>query len=108
MSDEVRDDGEYQNDTIMFAMVNDTLKVTVGINYTCCSSMSANDVLVDGTNVTLTISDVTKNPDQYCRCDCYYVFEYFFTDTDKERYTFNLFFDSPFDEKDVHLTANTY
>ncbi|MDR0830374.1 MAG: hypothetical protein LBN95_09755 [Prevotellaceae bacterium] len=96
---ETRGDETEQQDTIIFDFQNGTLKVTVGINYICCASMEAN-YDVTSNKIILQISDTTINQEQYCRCECYYTFDYYFTDLADVQYLFEVNFDSPNNDMD--------
>jgi hypothetical protein len=90
------------NDTIIFKLVNDTLTVDVEINYTCCASMQAISSIEKDT-VLLLISDITELSTDYCRCTCFYTFDYYFTNLENKEYTFRAIFDAPNDENDKEL-----
>ncbi|MFC2605359.1 MAG: hypothetical protein ACFN20_06620, partial [Bacteroidota bacterium] len=60
-----------QTDTLVASIKDDLLKLTVGVNYICCSTFKATQT-IDGNNITLLITETTASPDLYCRCTCYY------------------------------------
>jgi len=84
---------DNENDTIIFNFQNDTLKVRVGINYICCSVLDATQI-VDNNNILLTITDNTPSPEDYCKCECYYTFDYYFTDLSEKSYVINVILDA--------------
>ena len=88
-----------ENDTIIFNFQNDTLKVSVGINYICCSVLDAIQI-IDNNNILLQITDNTPSEDIYCRCECYYTFDYYFTDLSEKSYVVNVILDAQDDSKD--------
>ncbi|MDR0505206.1 MAG: hypothetical protein LBH32_00070, partial [Dysgonamonadaceae bacterium] len=96
---------DVKNDTVFFDFQNDTLKVSVGINYICCSSFEATQN-VEGEKISLLITETTPSPEEYCRCDCYYTFDYYFTDLSKQTYEINVAFDAKDDNKDKNFSKH--
>jgi hypothetical protein len=94
---------DAENDTVIFDYQNGTLKVNVGINYICCSSFEATQG-IDGNNISLLITETTPSPEQYCRCECYYTFNYCFTDLSQKSYIINVVFDAKDDDKDKNFS----
>jgi len=88
-----------ESDTIIFEYKNDTLKVSVGINYICCSSFDATQT-INNNEISLLITETTPSPDQYCKCECYYIFDYYFTNLNQKSYNIKVMFDSKDDGKD--------
>lgn len=97
---------ENQNDTIIFDFQNDTLIITVGVNYTCCAKFNA-DQNVKGSVISLIINDTTASPDEYCRCQCDYIFEYYFTNLSQMSYEVNAIIQSP-DSSVYKLISQTF
>jgi hypothetical protein len=85
---------ENQNDTIIFDFQNDTLIITVGSNYICCAKFNAVQNINDGI-ISLVMDDTTTFPEEYCRCECYYEFEYYFTNLSQMSYEVNAIIHSP-------------
>ncbi|MDR0603910.1 MAG: hypothetical protein LBG80_06375 [Bacteroidales bacterium] len=85
---------ENQNDTIIFDFQNDTLIITVGINYICCAKFNAIQNINDDA-ISLIMNDTTVSSEEYCRCECNYVFKYYFTNLSHESYEVNAVIKSP-------------
>ncbi|MDR0603345.1 MAG: hypothetical protein LBG80_03470 [Bacteroidales bacterium] len=85
---------ENQNDTIIFDFQNDTLIITVGVNYICCAKFNAVQN-INNDAISLIISDTTASFSEYCRCKCNYVFKYYFTNLSQESYEVNAIIKSP-------------
>jgi hypothetical protein len=96
---------DAEKDTIIWDYQNDTLKMSVGINYICCSDFNAIQT-IDNNNISLQITETTLSPDQYCRCECYYTFDYYFTDLSQTSYLINVIFDAQDNSKDKNFTKN--
>ena len=80
------------------------LKLTVGVNYICCSTFKATQT-IDGNNITLSITETTASPDLYCRCTSYYTFDFYYTDIVYDSYVVKVIFDSLDDTKDKSSTT---
>ncbi|MDR0559847.1 MAG: hypothetical protein LBG92_06725 [Prevotellaceae bacterium] len=93
---------DVKKDTVIFECQNDTLKVTVGINYICCSTFNTTQT-VDENKISLLITETTS-PEQYCRCECYYTFDYFFTDISRKSYVINVTFDAQDNNRDKNFS----
>jgi len=94
-----KNERSVENDTIIFDFQNDTLKVSVGINYICCSVLDAIQV-INNNNILLQITDNTPSIEDYCRCECYYTFDYYFTDLSEKSYVINVILDAQDDSLD--------
>jgi len=80
-----------EDDTLQFYIRNDTLNVFVGINYICCApfetgfSQSGDSLFFD---IRDTCSVATGSC--YCRCMCYYTFDFLLTGFEKKQYYFRI------------------
>lgn len=69
---------EERNDTVLINLSNDTLNIFTGFNYICCANFIT-DCEIQNDSVLISITDNCPEPqDCYCRCDCYYTFDFFF------------------------------
>ena len=103
LSDDYRE-AINQTDTLVASIKDDLLKLTVGVNYICCSTFKATQT-IDGNNITLSITETTASPDLYCRCTCYYTFDFYYTDIVYDSYVVKVIFDSLDDTKDKSSTT---
>jgi hypothetical protein len=87
--DNLKSTTEEHVDTVEFKIINeDTLNVFVGINYICCAPfVTETNILKD--TLIMTIADSCSFPHQcYCRCNCYYTFDFQYVDFKKKEYNF--------------------
>ena len=80
----------HDADTIKFSIINeDTLNVFVGINYICCAPFDSETEIVNDTLI-MVISDTCSDPYSscYCRCECYYTWDFQYIDFEKKEYNF--------------------
>ena len=89
--DDLKNTEVEENDTLQFFIKNDTLNVFVGINYICCApfetgfSQSADSLFF---NITDTCHITSGSC--YCRCMCFYTFDYLLTGFEKKQYYFRI------------------
>jgi hypothetical protein len=91
-----------QNDTVVFSVKNDTLDIYVGVNYICCAPFESEAVISNDSilmNLTDTCSDM--NNLCYCRCMCYYTWDFLFTDFMKKEYYFKILLDDPHENNPI-------
>jgi len=90
---------EY-SDTIILSRTEDTLNVFVGINYICCAPLTTS-VEVENDSLLLEITDTCTNPYEscYCRCTCYYTFDFQFVNYQNREYSFQVVLDDPRESK---------
>lgn len=79
------------NDTIIFTLKNDTLDVFVGLNYICCSPFTS-DIEISRDTVFMTLTDTCNFSDEscYCRCMCYYTWNFEFTGFGEKEYYYKI------------------
>ncbi|MGE5480697.1 MAG: hypothetical protein ACM3U1_09765 [Chloroflexota bacterium] len=85
----------FTNDTAFYFLQGKILKVFVGINYACCAPF-ATACSVEGGKIVMRINDTCAPPYEcYCRCMCYYSFEFNFTDMTKKEYPYEVWLFNP-------------
>jgi len=94
-----RSESEDANNTVVFTLSGDTLSVFVGVNFTCCTEFET-EVTVSGDSLYLHIVDVCSESDEecYCRCMCYYTFDFIFTGISAGEYYYCIDLDSPLED----------
>ena len=94
-------DVEYQ-DTVMVSFRFDTLDIQVGINYICCANFES-DVDVSNDSIIMTVTDMCPNPyqDCYCRCMCYYTWDFLFNDFEQKEYNIKVILNDPRQEEPI-------
>ena len=85
-----------QNDTVFSSFKNDTLLMTVGLNYICCASFST-ICNFQKDSIIITITDNCPYPydDCYCRCNCYYIFDFYFGNYDFKEHPYRVLLYDP-------------
>lgn len=82
--DGLKNAGQEYPDTVIISLAgNDTISIYAGINYICCAPfITETQVLTD--TLLMIISDTCEFPYEscYCRCNCYYTWEFFFSKAD--------------------------
>jgi hypothetical protein len=69
-----------ERDTVIFSLRKDTLVMFTGINYICCAPFKTKtDFKNDSLIVTLTDNCDYPKVNCYCKCMCYYTWEFLFT-----------------------------
>jgi hypothetical protein len=77
-------------DTIVFGINNDTLDIFVGKNYICCA-LFASETKISNDSIILFIKDTCKdNSICYCKCNCYYTWNFIFTNFEKRKYCYKI------------------
>ncbi|MFZ5942255.1 MAG: hypothetical protein ACOYXB_16940 [Bacteroidota bacterium] len=71
-----RDYPDEGPDTLQFFEAEDTLRVFVGLNLTCCQVFDAGSYIAGDT----LIMEIIRLNDEACDCMCYYTFDYIFGD----------------------------
>ncbi|MBN2613119.1 MAG: hypothetical protein JXB00_16320 [Bacteroidales bacterium] len=89
-------------DTVIFTIKNDTLDVFVGLNYICCAPFTS-EAATKGDSILITISDACKAPylNCYCKCMCYYTWDFTFVDFEEKEYPFKIILNDPHEENPV-------
>jgi hypothetical protein len=68
-----------ENDTIIVFFENDTMTIHVGVNYICCANFAGKSETISDT-LQITVTDNCSPEDScYCRCMCYYTFDFRYT-----------------------------
>ncbi len=69
-----------ERDTVIFSIRSDTLVMFTGINYICCAPFKTETTLRNET-LFVTLTDTCDYPGQncYCKCMCYYTWEFLYT-----------------------------
>jgi len=86
--DNIKSATEDYKDTVDFDLINsDTLNVFVGINYICCAPFDTETEIVNDTLI-MTINDTCSDPYHscYCRCMCYYTWDFQYVDFENKEY----------------------
>ncbi len=70
-----------ETDTVLFSARKDTLEMFAGINYICCAPFNTT-ALFRNDSLIVTLTDVCDYPAKncYCRCMCYYTWQFLFTE----------------------------
>jgi hypothetical protein len=78
----------------------DTLVIRVGIDYSCCTSLiSSVDMLND--TIFMTLEDMCRYSEEssYCRCMCWYTWNYYFVDYKDHQYFYRVILIDPREEQ---------
>lgn len=86
---------EEKKDSVAFKIVNDTLSVFVGVNYLCCAPFAAETkVTIDSILISLT-DTCSGSFNCYCRCMCYYTWNFSFIDFSDKTYFYKVILNKP-------------
>ena len=93
---ELKNSHQEENDTLQFYIRNDTLNVFVGINYICCAPFNTK-FTESGDSLLFAVIDTCHYPVEncYCRCMCYYTFDFMLTGFEKKQYYFKIIINDP-------------
>jgi hypothetical protein len=96
--------GNEKRDTVIIALTNDTLNIFAGLNYICCAPF-VTDCNIKNDSIFITITDTCSNPyqDCYCRCNCYYTFNYYFNSISAKKYYWQIILNDPREENETIL-----
>lgn len=102
LTEENIEHGEEKSDTVIISLSNDTLNIFVGLNYICCAPFSA-DCNIRNDSIFLSITDTCPIPYQecYCRCDCYYTFDYYLDSIFKNKYYWQIILNDPREKNEI-------
>ena len=77
---------EEERDTVIFSLRKDTLVMFTGINYICCAPFKT-ETTVKNDSLIVTLTDACDYPkvNCYCKCMCYYTWEFLFTGYQSEK-----------------------
>jgi hypothetical protein len=86
-----------ERDTVIFSLRKDTLVLFTGINYICCAPFKTKtDFKNDSLIVTLTDDCDYPKENCYCKCMCYYTWEFLFSGyQDEKKQGFKVILDDP-------------
>lgn len=90
-------------DTVIFTIINkDTLNAFVGLNYICCAPFIT-ETIINNDTLTMEISDTCSSTYEtcYCRCDCYYTWDFQFVDFEKKEYYYIVKINDPREENTI-------
>jgi hypothetical protein len=75
-----------ERDTVIFSLRKDTLVMFTGINYICCAPFKSN-IAFNNDSLIVTLTDTCDYPkvNCYCKCMCYYTWEFLFTGYQSEK-----------------------
>jgi hypothetical protein len=70
----------FEKDTVYYSINTDTLKISIGHNYICCAPFKLFQHQ-ENNNLIITLCDTCNDPyvSCYCRCNCYYAFDTYYT-----------------------------
>ena len=76
---------EEKPDTAISGILQDSLNIFVGLNYICCAPFTTEaEILKD--SLIITIIDTCSTDLCYCRCTCYYTWDFKFSDFEGNNY----------------------
>jgi hypothetical protein len=106
--DDLKSIGIDENDTLQLFIRNDTLHVFTGINYICCAPFETS-FSQSGDSLFFTMSDTCPLPydDCYCRCMCYYTFDFLLTGFEKREYYLRIILNDPRQDKPTVFREGT-
>ena len=92
-----------QKDTVIFSVHQDTLDIFVGINYICCAPFKTESVFRND-SIIISITDTCPAPYQscYCKCMCYYTWNFLFAGYQGEKYGYRIVLYDP-RQKEPHI-----
>jgi hypothetical protein len=85
-----------QPDTVIFSVRKDTLDVFVGLNYICCAPFNTASTFRND-SIIINITDTCPAPYQscYCKCMCYYTWDFLFADYQGQKYGYKVILKDP-------------
>ena len=82
-------------DSVSFSVQNDTLGIFTGINFECCVTFGSKATFMKDTLI-IEITDTCPGMDDcYCKCMCYYTFNFKFVDFEPKIYPYKVLLKSP-------------
>jgi hypothetical protein len=80
-----------QKDTVILSAHQDTLDIFVGINYICCAPFKT-ESLFRNDSIIISITDTCPTPYQtcYCKCMCYYTWDFLFAGYQGQKYGYRI------------------
>ena len=91
-----------ENDTVIASILNDTLDLCVGINYVCCAPFTS-ETNIQNDSILITVHDTCSLPYQncYCKCMCYYTWNFLFSNIQQKTYTYKVILINPGEENPI-------
>ena len=102
------DDLEAKDDELIITVSAEAVHVFVGLNYICCAPFETNCETIDDV-IVMYIIDTCKNPyvECYCKCMCYYTFDFVFTHQEKFNQKYKILLLDPREEKPIIISEGT-
>ena len=96
---------EGNDDKIVISVFEESVHVFVGRNYICCAPFETKCEAIDGV-IIMSIIDTCENPytDCYCRCMCYYTFDFVFTHQGKFNQKYKVLLIDPREEEPLIIS----
>jgi hypothetical protein len=95
---------EEYPDTAWYRLSGDSLIFFAGLNYICCTPfIHAADIRNDSLIMNITDTCSSLDAGCYCRCMCYYTFEFIFTDYAGEHFQYLVSYYDGLDEELINL-----
>ncbi|MBN1597531.1 MAG: hypothetical protein JW894_04515 [Bacteroidales bacterium] len=97
-----------QEDVVEFSVRNDTLDIYVGIPYICCAPFTS-DASISNESIIINVTDTCSNPYEscYCRCMCYYTWNFLFVDFEEKEYSYKIILNDPRETNPVIIEEGT-
>jgi hypothetical protein len=93
-----------ENDTVYFSVINDTLNLFTGLNYICCAPfVSSVSVIKDSIFINLTDTCNEDDLNCYCRCICYYTWNFMFRNFSETEYYIKIELFDPREDRPVKV-----
>ena len=96
-------DSETEEDKVVISVFEESVHVFVGRNYICCAPFETKCETIDDV-IIMTIIDTCENKDCYCRCMCYYTFDFIFTHQGKFNQKYKVLLIDPREEKPLIIS----
>ena len=102
------DEPETKDDEFIIIVSEESVHVFVGINYICCAPFETNCETIDDA-IIMYVIDTCKNPyaECYCKCMCYYTFDFVFTHQGKFNQKYKVLLIDPREEEPVIISEGT-
>ena len=96
---------ETKDDEFTITVSEESVNVFVGLNYICCAPFETKCETIDDV-IIMSIIDVCENPyaDCYCRCMCYYTFDFVFTYQGKFNQKYKVLLIDPREEEPIIIS----
>ena len=96
---------EDKEDKIVISVLEESVHVFVGINYICCAPFETKSETIDDV-LHIYIIDVCDTG-CYCRCMCYYTFDFVFTHQGKFNQKYKVLLIDPLEEEPLIISEGT-